>query len=441
VPSRRFRRAVDAALVIALLAAVAAAAVLFTRGDEDERVDVPPPPAATPTPPVATPTPSPPPPPPVATLDEPADGRSLAVGITEPNPSFVGTDREVPEPFGRWRDALGRLRPELYRLVVLWDGVQPQAGVPPDLALPNGGCMRDVQPCAAYGGVRDQLRALASRQREGGWQALVVISGTPDWAAADRDGCLLGAEGGSPAPRRDALPAYRQLIAAIVAAGLEEGADLRYFSPWNEPNHPYFIAPQRTACDAGAASRSTAPYAALAGAMAAELEAQPGDQRLVLGETAGILERSPRATSVAETIGALPRDLVCAAPVWSQHAYIGGTDPVAAVERALARRRCPRRHAIWITETGVGPAPEGFSVARGIRNERQGCRMLHRRLVDWHADPRVTLAVQYTLREDDRFPTGLVTTDLTRARAALAEWQAWGARDDPSAPPPAPACG
>jgi len=439
VPSRRFRRTVDVALVLVLLTAVAAV-VLLTRGDGEQRAEVPPPPAATPTP-TPTPAPTAPPPPPVATLDEPADGPSLAVGITEPNPNFVWAgDREVPEPFGRWREALGRLQPELYRLVVLWDEVQPQAGVPPDLAAPNGGCMRDVQPCAAYGGVRDQLGALASRQREGGWQALVVISGTPDWAAADRGGCRLGAEGGSAAPRRAALAAYRELIAAVVAAGQEQGADLRYFSPWNEPNHPYFIAPQRAACDAGAASRSTAPYAALAGAMAAELEAQPGDQRLVLGETAGILERSPRATSVAETIGGLPRDLVCAAPVWSQHAYIGGTDPVAAVKRALDRLRCPRRHAIWITETGVGPAPEGFSVARGIRNERQGCRLLHERLATWHADPRVTLAVQYTLREDDLFPTGLVTTDLARARAALGEWQAWGARDEPSAPRPKRAC-
>ncbi len=432
MPSRRFRRAVDAALVLALLAAVTAAVVVLTRDGGDE-------PAPPPAPPVASPAPEPTPPP-AALLDEPAGRPSLAVGITEPNPGFVWADRDVPEPFGRWRDELGRLRPELYRLVVRWGAVQPQAGVPPDLAAPDGGCMRDLQPCAAYGGVRDQLRALASRQREGGWQALVVISETPDWAAAGRDGCTLGTEGGSAAPRRDALPAYRDLVAAVVAAGAEEGAELRYFSPWNEPNHPYFIAPQRAACDAAAPSRSTAPYAALAGAMAAELEAQPGDQRLVLGETAGILERSPRATSVAETVRALPRDLVCAASVWSQHAYIGGSDPVAAVRRALARRRCPRRHAIWITETGVGPAPEGFSVARGIRGERHGCRLLHRRLAAWHANPQVTLAVQYTLREDDRFPTGLVTTDLTRARAALAEWQAWGAREDPSAPPPPSTC-
>ena len=52
----------------------------------------------------------------------------------------------------------------------------------------------------------------------------------------------------------------------------------------------------------------------------------------------------------------------------------------------------------------------------------------------------MTVAVQYTMREDDLFPTGLVTTDLARARPALREWQAWGARDEPDAPPPRSTC-
>ena len=41
-------------------------------------------------------------------------------------------------------------------------------------------------------------------------------------------------------------------------------------------------------------------------------------------------------------------------------------------------------------------------------------------------DPRVTVAFQYTVREDDMFPIGLFSTDLTDQRPALAEWQAWG---------------
>ena len=68
----------------------------------------------------------------------------------------------------RWQDELARIRPSVYRLVVVWSQVQPRADAPADLARLDLGCMRAVQPCAPYAGVRDQLRALASRQREGG---------------------------------------------------------------------------------------------------------------------------------------------------------------------------------------------------------------------------------------------------------------------------------
>jgi hypothetical protein len=386
--------------------------------------------------PVPTPTPTPTPTPAAAApLDAPADGPSLALGITEPNPNLVAAPgaRTVPPEWTSWRDELARIRPAVYRLVVVWSVVQPRADAPPDLARLDLGCMRAVQPCAPYAGLRDQLRALASRQREGGWQGMAVITGTPDWAAAPANGCRRGTQFG--AVRAAALPAYRRLIADVLTVARAEGADLRFLSPWNEPNHPYFLSPQRARCDAGAPSRAVGSYAALATAMRDELDAQPGDQRLVLGETAGLLEPSTRATSVREMIRGLPRELVCSAPVWSQHAYIGGTDPVATVTAALATRRCPRPHAIWITETGVGPAPEGFSLSRGITSERQGCGLLHQRLTRWYRNSRVTLAVQYTFREDDLFPTGLVTTDLKRARAALGEWQAWGARPSPTTRP------
>ena len=47
----------------------------------------------------------------------------------------------------------------------------------------------------------------------------------------------------------------------------------------------------------------------------------------------------------------------------------------------------------------------------------------------------MTAAFQYTFREDDLFPTGLVTTDLSGAFPALGEWIAWagGAAADRSA--------
>jgi hypothetical protein len=342
----------------------------------------------------------------------------------------------MPEPWRSWRDELVRIRPQLFRLVIEWNKIQPSPDAPADLTFLTSGCLRDKQPCAGYRGVLDQLRALAARQREGGWEALVVFMGTPDWAAVRPYGCRREAVFG--APRE--LGAYRRLVSDVLALAEQEGAELRYFTPWNEANHPYFLSPQRAACDRDSPSRAIRPYARLARALQAELAEHGGDRRLVLGEMAGIREPSTRATSLGEMIRGLPRELVCSADVWSQHAYIGGTDPVATVTSALAERRCPREHAIWITETGVGPAPGGFSLARGITGEAQGCRLLHRRLREWRADPRVRLAVQYTFREDDLFPTGLITTDLTRARPALREWQAWGAREDPAAPPPPSTC-
>jgi hypothetical protein len=397
--------------------------------------DAPPTPPRAPSPtPVAPATPSPPP---------TAAARSLAVGITEPNPNFLWpAGREVAAPFGRWRDSLARIRPAYYRLMVDWRDVQPSAGAPPDLNAEESGCMRAERPCAGWAGVRDQLRALAARQREGGWDGMVVITGTPDWAAQPAGGCERpGATARSRRVRAEALPAYRRLVAALIAAGRQEGARLTYWSPWNEPNHPYFLSPQRSECDRSAPSGAAVMYTELARAMVAELDAAEGDQRLVLGELAGLAEPTRYRTTVAEFIAGLPRDLVCRAAVWGQHAYAGGADPVDEAATGLADHGCPRVPPIWITETGAGTPPEELAAARAFDDEREACGELQRRLEAWYEDPRVAAAFQYTLREDDRFRTGLVTTDLQRARIALGLWEAWGARDSPGDPPPAAACG
>src|SRR5919108_1944870 len=143
--------------------------------------------------------------------------------------------------------------------------------------------MRDKGPCAPFAGLRDQLRAAASRH----WPVLLVFSGMPAWAAAGTPGCRRGASPTAAGPPPAALTSFRQLVRDVrfVAAG--EGADLRYISPWNEPNHPYFLAPQRASCDPAAPTLAAAAYARLAEAVRAEL----GDgQELVLGETAGLLE-------------------------------------------------------------------------------------------------------------------------------------------------------
>ena len=300
--------------------------------------------------PSATPAPREPPPP-------AAGADRLALGITEPNPNFLwpAAERSVPQPFARWGEALADIRPDYYRLVVEWRVLQPREGDPADLVIPQGGCSRADPPCAGWLGVREQLRALAARQRSGGWDGVMVITGTPGWAAEPAGGCERPeTEARSRRVRAEALPAYRRLVAGLLAAGREAGARLDYWSPWNEPNHPYFLSPQREACERTSASLAPRRYAELARALLAELDAAPGEQRLVLGELAGYTEPSRHRTDVREFLHGLPDDLVCRADVWAQHYYVGGEDPLDAIEAGLAGRGCPRAPPVWITETGVG---------------------------------------------------------------------------------------
>ena len=368
--------------------------------------------------------------------------RELAVGITEPNPAFVQPEAEVPPEFARWRDELQRTRPTYYRLSVDWTGNVTPDGATIDLAKPNPGCMREIPPCAAFNGIRDQLAAVAAAQKAqpGRWQVLVVISGTPDGLASPAVGCeRSNTAPRSRAPRRDALIRYEQFIVRLLDEARAVGAELRYWSPWNEPNHPFFIAGQRARCAEGARSLAVPAYTAIARAMQRALKGYPGEQDLVLGETAGLFERSETYTRAQEFVRKLPRGLVCDAVAYGQHGYIGGDEPVDPIARALRSFDCARTHQIWITETGAGRPRSGEERDRSRKALRQACRAMHRRLKNWYADPRVTAAFQYTLREDDQFPTGLVSTELDQGYPALDVWKAWGDRE-PADPAPPSAC-
>lgn len=371
----------------------------------------------------------------------------MAVGITEPNPNFLfpETVRGVAAPFGRWRDELARIRPSYYRLVVDWRALQPTPDARANLEVPQTGCLRALQPCLAWGGMRDQLRAIAARQQEGGWEGVAVVTGTPDWAAQPAGGCERpGTEPRSRPPRTDALPAYRRLVRDVLALARREGARLRWWSPWNEPNHPFFLSPQRPLCAPEAPSNAPGIYVELYQALGEALQAAPGTQRRLLGELAGALSEKEDVTSVQEFIAALPRELVCAAPVWAQHSYAGGNDAVPVVKRALAARGCSETHAIWVTETGIRVGSRdlagGLEIgAEAVADRDAGCDAVHERLLAWHADPQVTAAFQYTLREDNLFRTGLVSTALDRAFPVLGLWQAWGREARPSPDDPVPA--
>jgi hypothetical protein len=256
------------------------------------------------------------------------------------------------------------------------------------------------------------------------------VFGAPAWAARAPAGCELP---GTQAFSRPITPAglggYRALIRSLLALGEREGVQLSWWSPWNEPNNPQFISPQRGSCDASSPSLAAAQYAQLAQAMAGELAAAGGEHHLLLGELGGYLTSSPHRTSIAEFVAGLPESLVCLSGDWSIHAYAGygdGSspgDPVTALEAALdTRGQCGARASVWITETGAGAPHPGSRRPPDASAEREGCLALAARLQRWTADPRVQAIFQYTFRDDPAFPIGLLSADLAHVRADYRLW-------------------
>src|SRR5207249_10403544 len=123
-------------------------------------------------------------------------------------------------------------------------------------------------------------------------------------------------------------------------------------------------------------------YARLVRALRAELEAAPGDQRIVLGETAALRSSTATTTAAADFARALPRDVACSAGVWAQHAYVdvnsdlaGDADPgavVRAVEGALASHRCAGRRACGSPRRASRRAAGATAAARSPAPCRRG---------------------------------------------------------------------
>jgi hypothetical protein len=378
----------------------------------------------------------------------------VAVGLTESNANLLwspGADPSVPAAFAPWRAALTALRPSYLRLVLDWATLQPSPDAPPALDAAVDGCLRGTPPCGVYAGLRDELEAIASQQRAGGGFVPVIdLDGVPPWAAAPPHGCERARTASlARAITPGAIVAYRSLIAAIVALGRQVGVALPYFSPWNEPNEPYFLSPQRAGCSAAAAPLSPGVYAQLARAMAAQLALEGAGHQMVLGELAGATRSSARVTSVGEFVAALPADVVCLGSLWSVHVYAGrgpaalSARPVAVLEQALDRRGpCGARARVWVTETGAGAARAGQprpAGAAAIADATAGCRALADLLARWYADPRVGAVFQYTFREDSLFPVGLADAALTHLYPAYYLWLAWAHAASRLAAPPLPA--
>ncbi len=369
--------------------------------------------------------------------------------MTEPNPQLIWSAAarpRAPAGFGPWRARLAALRPDYLRVLVDWAKLQPSPDRPAALAATQDGCERGLAPCAAYAGLRELFAAIASHP---GLTPVLVLYGAPAWAAQPSGGCeRAGTSAASRSLAPAALPAYRALIRGLISLGRSVGLELPWWGPWNEPNHPFFISPQRARCDAHAPALSPPVYTRLARAMRAELAADGHPHRLVLGDLAGFVAPSPVAVSVGEFVAALPDDVVCPGGAWAVHyglaeLAVRAEATVAALERALARRGCAARTPIWVTEAGAPTAPaKPPGRASTTDAAASSCRELAAALAHWNSDPRVDAVFQYTFREDPLFRIGLVDTGLTRLYPAYGVWHAWGARaaGDP-APATAGACG
>ncbi|HEY4426711.1 MAG TPA: hypothetical protein VGN08_00745 [Solirubrobacteraceae bacterium] len=381
-----------------------------------------------------------------------ADGPAL--GLTEDDADLLWNPSQpsrTPAAFQAARQQLTALHPTYLRLLVDWAALQPDARRAPALAAANSGCARLVGPCGSYAGIAEQLAAIGSQQRAAGaagdFRVVLDVFGVPAWAAQAPSGCEAGGAASFARPLRPAaIAAYRALIRSLLELGARDGVALEWWSPWNEPNDPRFISPQRASCSSSAPPVSAAVYAQLARAMASELSAAGGTHHLVLGELNDLELDSPHSTSVSRFVAALPTDVVCLGPVWSIHAYArhapaaAPTDAVKALESALdARGACGRRARIWVTEAGAGAPHPGRPRTAGPADERAGCEMLAAQLREWHADPRVGAVFQYTFREDPAFPVGIASADLSHLYPAYGLWLSWSRLRAQGRPPPAPA--
>ncbi len=390
-----------------------------------------------------------------ATVAKPAPS-GPALGLTEDNAQLLWNPDasdvpDAPPAFSTARRELSALHPAYIRLLVNWAALQPDSSRPPALEGNVSGCVRELGPCAAYRGIAGELAAIASQQKAdpGGYQVVLDLLGTPAWAAASPHGCERGADEAFARPLRPAaILAYRALIADLLALGRREHVALRWWSPWNEPNDPRFITPQRATCSADGAPLSPLVYAQLARAAASELASAGPGHELLLGELGGYSDGSPHRTSVGQFVAALPADVLCLSHTWAVHAYaVQGRaeppDPVGLLEQALAARGgCGSSASIWVTEAGAGAANPGRPRTGAPGEELAGCEALAAQVLGWYSDPRVAAILQFSFRDDPAFPVGLISSDLSHAYRVYGMWLKLAkARAAGLAPPtPAQAC-
>nr|MBF6620532.1 hypothetical protein [Patulibacter sp.] len=357
------------------------------------------------------------------------------------------------------RDAVGAIAPRHVRIDVRWDQLQPSADAPLDPSrVTDDGCGREAAPpCGPPISLTALFAQLAAQQaaHPGAFRPLITFWGMPDWAGEPpTEGCRSDEVRAGARPLAEGREvAYQAAIRSVWTALRDAGVAASDWTPWNEPNAPYFLDPQRASCSRDADPRSPAEYGRMVAAMDEVLRALRGSDpaaaaahRLVVGEVAAWGAPSTRAVPADEFLRGLPDDVLCRADVVGLHGYLdarpplGRGEPVAAALGEIERRPCLDDAPVWITETGVGAPGSGRDRDGDREVLRDECRLMGDQLTRWYHHPRITAAFQYSVRDDAAFPTGLVDERVRTTYPVADVWSAWGGERAPDGPPaPVPA--
>ncbi|HEV2061028.1 MAG TPA: hypothetical protein VGR11_16880 [Solirubrobacteraceae bacterium] len=350
-----------------------------------------------------------------------SDAPPLAIGLTESDPRLL-----VPTgPTWRTTTKIVALKPAYVRVLVPWERLQPIRGRKPNWDAPPIGCPRINPGCRSDRGMRALLTAIKRRQAEdGGWKILAVPYFTPLWALRGPPRGCQKARHRHARAQMPRLGAYRHFLRALNALADKVGVKIDFITPWNEPNHPAFLQPQRARCSVRSPAVAPRAYARLVRTAVKELRY---GQRIVLGSLAGLQRPRVYGAGVAEFIRGLPHDVACIQAPFAQHAYIGapgrnGRAPRAAsvasaarhglldgVIAALDAEGCGHEKPLWIAETGT------FD---------HRCEAMSAALRSWAMHDRIDAAFQFTFRESRDYPVGLVSPSL---RDTHRSYRAWGA--------------
>jgi hypothetical protein len=310
--------------------------------------------------------------------------------------------REVrsPDPAVRARalDEIRALGVHWLRLVLYWQDVAPAVDARSVPAI-------DERDPAAYDwALYDRVLADA---RARNIRVLVTISGPgPRWATRSRQD-------------RVTRPSPTRFGRFVTAAGRRYGDQVDYWSVWNEPNHPQFLAPQYRR------GRAYSPrlYRQLYRKARAGLD-QSGNarDRVLMGETA------PRGNQNVVAPLEFVRGSLCLTSSyrkrrgcgsldvdgWAHHPYTTSKGPwfvsrnrddvtigslsrlTRALDRARRARAVRKRVDLYLTEFGVQSRPDPFI---GVSETRQAeYRSIGERIA--YRNPRVRAFSQYLMRDD-----------------------------------------